>query len=136
MSAFARRLAERDWRVELQPLVDDGALDMVPHTGWLTSPETFRASQGDGSPYRMDAFYRAVRREHDVLMDDGEPAGGRFSFDAENRKAWKGEPPAPEPPRFPLDPIKEEVVELIERCFGDHPERLTPDTVAEGTSSR
>ena len=31
------RPAERELRVELQPLVDDGTLEELPHDGWLTS---------------------------------------------------------------------------------------------------
>jgi deoxyribodipyrimidine photolyase-related protein len=121
--------AERELRVELQPLVDDGLLQVVPHEGWLTSRDTFLSSQKRkgghaGPPYRMDAFYRAVRREHDVLMDDDGPLGGRFSFDGENRKPWKGDPLAPEPPAFPTDDMKEEVAALVEERFADHPGRI------------
>jgi deoxyribodipyrimidine photolyase-related protein len=113
--------AERELRVELAPLVAGGRLVVRPHEGWLTSRETFLESQPKGPPYRMDAFYRRVRREHDILMDGDRPRGGRFSFDAENRQPWRGDPPAPDPPTFPVDPIKEEVARLVERRFADHP---------------
>lgn len=44
----------------------------------------------------MESYYRAVRKRSGLLMDtDGEPTGGRWNFDAENRKPWKGEPPVP-----------------------------------------
>jgi hypothetical protein len=33
-------------------------------------------------------------------------------------------PPAPEPPSFPMDPIKEEVGELLRKVFFHHPGRL------------
>ena len=116
--------AERELRVELAPLVARGALEVVPHAGWLTSSEHFAASQGDAPPWRMDAFYRHVRRELDVLMQDGAPQGGRFSFDTENRRPWRGEPPAPAPPRTEPDAVTREVLELVERDFADHPGRL------------
>ena len=46
----------------------------------------------------MESYYRAVRKRSGLLMDaDGEPAGGRWNFDAENRKPWKGDPPPPKP---------------------------------------
>jgi deoxyribodipyrimidine photolyase-related protein len=59
-------------------------------------------------------------------MDDGQPRGGKFSFDTENRLPWKGTPPAPAPPRYPVDEITAEVCALIERTFPDHPGELTP----------
>ncbi len=120
--------AERELRVDLQPLIDAGAVETIPHEGWLTTRDQFERSVND-PPWRMDAFYRLVRRESGVLMRDGKPEGGKYSFDAENRKPWKGEPPAPEPPEFPLDPIKQEVGELIESRFAKHPGTLAPDAL-------
>jgi deoxyribodipyrimidine photolyase-related protein len=43
----------------------------------------------------MERFYRAMRAKHGVLMDGDAPAGGRWNFDAENRKTWPGTPPEP-----------------------------------------
>jgi deoxyribodipyrimidine photolyase-related protein len=78
----------------------------------------------------MDAFYRHVRRETGVLIRRGRPVGGKFSFDTENRRAWRGKPPAPNPPRFPVDPIRQEVVDLVEAHFAQHPGRLDPRGLA------
>ncbi len=115
------RPAERELREELAPLVQDGALVEEPHEGWLTTPEDFSASCGD-PPWRMDTFYRHVRTRTGILMDDdGQPAGGRLSFDADNRKAWPGEPAPPEVPRFRPDDITREVAALVEDRFGGHP---------------
>ncbi len=116
--------AERELREDLAPLVEDGAVQVVPHEGWLTTEEQFGRSAKNGPPWRMDAFYRRVRRESGVLMDDGRPVGGKYSFDAENRRPWKGEPPPPEPPAFEPDEITREVGDLVERRFARHPGRL------------
>jgi len=110
--------AERELREDLQDL-----LEIVPHEGWLSTPEQFRASQV-GPPWRMDVFYRFVRRATGVLMDGGRPRGGKWSYDPENRRPWKGEPSPPQPLSFPLDPVKAEVGELLERRFNRHPGRL------------
>lgn len=112
--------AERELRLELQPLIDGGQLEVLPHTGWLTTEEQFAAACPK-RPYRMDAFYRRVRRDEGWLMEDGKPLAGKWSLDAENRQPWRGEPTPPERPRFPLDPIKEEVAALIESDFAEHP---------------
>ena len=37
--------------------------------------------------YLMETFYRHIRRQHDWLMEGGKPAGGRWNYDRENRKA-------------------------------------------------
>jgi deoxyribodipyrimidine photolyase-related protein len=70
--------------------------------------------------YRMEYFYRELRRETGLLMEGAQPAGGRWNFDAENRRAWPARQQAPERLRFPVDAITREVIELVERRFGDH----------------
>jgi deoxyribodipyrimidine photolyase-related protein len=121
--------AERELRMDLQRLADKGGLEFLPHEGWLTSSEQFKASTKKAPPWRMDAFYRYVRRDTGILMRDKKPEGGKFSFDAENRLPWKGKPAPPDPPAFPRDPIKEEVGELIQRKFAHHPGRLDMDAL-------
>lgn len=117
------RPAERELREDLAALVASGALVEQPHQGWLTTRAQFEASQS-GPPWRMDAFYRHVRRETGLLMDRGRPIGGKFSFDTANRRPWRGTPPAPVPPRFVPDAITREVGALVESRFADHPGTL------------
>ncbi|MEC9440152.1 MAG: cryptochrome/photolyase family protein [Myxococcota bacterium] len=118
------RPAERELRQNLEPLVARGDLEILPHEGWLTDEETFLKSQGKKKSWRMDAFYREVRKKTGILMEDGSPEGGKYSHDADNRQPWKGDPPAPTPPRFDHDEITTEVGELIEAMFADHPGTL------------
>ena len=116
--------AERELRADLEPLVKAEAVQFIPHEGWLTTRDQFFTSAGKTSPWRMDSFYRAMRRESGILMKGGKPEGGKISFDRENRLPWKGAPPSPKPPAFPRDPIKEEVGRLIEQTFSHHPGAL------------
>jgi deoxyribodipyrimidine photolyase-related protein len=116
--------AERELREDLAPLAASGALEVVPHEGWLTTRADFDAAFAGGRRWRMDGFYRRVRRRTGILMDGDAPRGGRFSFDVENRKPWRGDPPAPAPPRFAPDAITREVGALIERHYAQHPGRL------------
>jgi deoxyribodipyrimidine photolyase-related protein len=115
--------AERELRVELAPLVEEGVLRVVPHAGWLTSEDEFRAACPE-PPWRMDAFYRALRKKRGWLTEKGKPLGGKWSHDADNRKPWRGQPPAPTPPRFEPDAVTSEVLELVAREFAAHPGAL------------
>jgi deoxyribodipyrimidine photolyase-related protein len=115
------RPAERELRVDLRPLVKNGGLIEVAHEGWLSDSGDFSASQKSAPPWRMDAFYRYMRRRTGLLMDDGKPVGGKFSFDADNRKPWPGTPPSPSPPIFEPDEITREVADLIDQRFSHHP---------------
>jgi deoxyribodipyrimidine photolyase-related protein len=113
------RPAERELREDLRDLVAAGGLVEIAHEGWLTTRADFAASAGP--PWRMDAFYRQVRRRTGVLMERGKPLGGKFSFDADNRRPWRGEPPPPDEPTFVPDTITSEVCDLVERDFAQHP---------------
>ncbi len=71
----------------------------------------------------MENHYRATRQRLGILVDpNGEPEGGRWNFDAENRKTvanWKADG-APRPPRFakyPPDDITQNVIHAVEKAF-------------------
>jgi deoxyribodipyrimidine photolyase-related protein len=112
--------AERELRVELEPLVASGRLRVHPHAGFLTTTQDFDAACPE-PPYRMDAFYRQARRKTGWLLEKGKPVGGKWSHDADNRKAWRGEPPAATPPTFEPDAVTQEVVELVRQRYRHHP---------------
>ncbi|WP_194435667.1 cryptochrome/photolyase family protein [Vibrio fluminensis] len=42
-----------------------------------------------GKHVLMEHFYRGMRKRHDILMDEGKPQGGKWNFDARNRKSLK-----------------------------------------------
>jgi deoxyribodipyrimidine photolyase-related protein len=116
--------AERELRTDLAGLVERGALEYVPHEGWLTTPEDFRKACPK-TPWKMDSFYRHVRQRTGVLMTpEGEYIGGKVSFDTENRRAWPGTPPAPKPVSFAPDEVTREVIEMVQRDCAHHPGTL------------
>jgi deoxyribodipyrimidine photolyase-related protein len=53
-------------------------------------------------------------------MEQDQPAGGRWNFDAENRKRMPSTVLPPALPSFPLDATTEAVIELVGREFADH----------------
>jgi deoxyribodipyrimidine photolyase-related protein len=122
-SARCMEPAEREMRAEFAPLVSAGLLAFEPHDGFLTTATDLEAGR-TAEGWRMDRFYQAVRRRTGILMEAGKPVGGKFSFDAENRRRWDGTPPAPMPPEFPGSPLREEVASIIETRFSRHPGTL------------
>lgn len=53
---------------------------------------------------RMEFFYRALRKQYQILLDaDGQPLGGQWNYDQDNRKRWPGQPAAPEWPDYAAD---------------------------------
>ena len=131
----AMQPAEWEMRQDIAPAVQSGALELVPHGGWLSTAADFEAAAKKGPPWRMDQFYRQVRQRTGYLMDGKKPVGGAYSYDGENRKPWRGKPAAPTPPRFVPDEVTTEVLELVEQDFASHPGQLQgadlPSTAAD-----
>jgi len=88
---------------------------------FLCSRKDFAGWCKDRRQLRMEDFYRALRRRTGILMDGTEPVGGRWNFDADNRKPPRAGTAYPEPLRFEPDRITEEVIDLIDQSF---PERF------------
>jgi deoxyribodipyrimidine photolyase-related protein len=92
---------------------------------FLCSRRDFIRVAGRGRRLLMETFYRAMRRRTGFLMDeDGEPEGGRWNLDAENRARLPRAVTPPERPVFESDAITREVLDLVRRHFGDHFGRL------------
>jgi deoxyribodipyrimidine photolyase-related protein len=87
---------------------------------FFARPERFARWAAGRKSLRMEHFYREMRRETGLLMDGDAPTGGRWNFDADNRKALPADLALPERPRFPPDATTRAVLELVERRFGHH----------------
>ncbi len=119
-----------EWR--MLAVVQDAAaaahvpLAVLPDTHFMCSREAFQAWAGRRREMRMEFFYREMRQRHAVLMDGDQPAGGRWNFDADNRKGYPANGPGliPEPLRFEPDAITRQVIALVEQHFPDHPGSL------------
>lgn len=69
---------------------------------------------------RMEYFYRWMRQRTGFLMtEDNQPEGGQWNFDADNRRAWRGDPRPPEPLTFEPDNIDATVAAMIDSLFAD-----------------
>jgi deoxyribodipyrimidine photolyase-related protein len=70
---------------------------------------------------RMEHFYREMRRGTGVLMEsDGQPAGGQWNYDVENRKPIPADLETPERHRVPPDAVTREVLDLVGQRFAHH----------------
>ncbi|MCC3752001.1 MAG: cryptochrome/photolyase family protein [Halorhodospira halophila] len=95
-----------------------------PH--FIDSVSDFQAWARGRKSLRLEHYYRALRKRTGILMTDGEPAGGQWNFDADNREAFgrHGPGPVPAPAAFPPDPTTRTVLTTVEQHFPDHPGAL------------
>ena len=60
---------------------------------FFTSPKDFKIFAETRKAIRMEYFYRGLRKQYDILMEEGKPIGGLWNFDKENRKAFSKKGP-------------------------------------------
>jgi deoxyribodipyrimidine photolyase-related protein len=101
-------------------------VDIITDDRFFCSRQRFADWAGRRKQLRMEYFYRDMRTETGLLMRDGEPEGGRWNFDSENRKRPTASLELPEVPRFEPDAVTREVLDLVARRFADHPGTLEP----------
>jgi deoxyribodipyrimidine photolyase-related protein len=120
----------RPAREFVRRLETDGLVDVLPARGYALTEAQFDAWARRRGHKRLllEDFYRDVRRVHGLLLDaGGEPEGGRWNFDEENRQP----PPrrvrrladatgVPEPWWPVEDEVDAEVRELLDRWEKDH----------------
>ncbi len=97
-------------------------IEATPHANFISTSDEFAELFTRGQArVTMENFYRKMRKKTGLLMDGGEPLGGAWNFDAENR-----EPPArgmrfPSEPSTPQRAHVRDVIAMVERRFADHP---------------
>jgi deoxyribodipyrimidine photolyase-related protein len=90
---------------------------VLPNTQFLVGQVDPFPGLAAGKRVVMEMFYRQMRRSFGVLLDvDGQPEGGQWNFDAENRKPLPRGIQPPAPPVFAPDEITRHVMEEVARA--------------------
>ncbi|MFJ4038080.1 cryptochrome/photolyase family protein [Microbacterium sp. NPDC090007] len=128
----AHRVTELTWMSDPNRPVDeriaricaahDVETDVLSDGLFLTPEEDVDEWFADHPTPLMEDFYHWQRRRTGILMDGGKPAGRRWNFDADNRKALpkKGVeiPPLPQPEH---DEITRTVIDEVDARYPEHP---------------
>jgi len=122
--------APGDWRVwqQLKAVIEAAGLtlELCDDRHFFTTVRDFAAHAKGRKSLRLEYFYRELRQRHGVLMQDGQPAGGQWNFDADNRESFGAKGPGLLPPRatFEPDALTREVIALVNTRFAQHPGTL------------
>lgn len=110
------------WDETLSPPVEIRADDR-----FLCSHEEFASWAKNRKSLRMEYFYREMRRKTGLLMTEaGDPEGGAWNFDKDNRKPARTDLFMPDIPRFAPDNLTRDVLETVAKRYGSHFGDLEP----------
>ena len=115
-----------EWRLDQQmrdqwPSQLGMSIRLLEDNRFLCSHASFQQWASGRKQLRMEYFYREMRLRSGLLITaTGDPEGGRWNYDSENRARYDGTPPCPAPLHFSPDPITREVIELVKQNFSHH----------------
>lgn len=117
-SLFAMEASEWQGRTFQQRQLADSLrlpTTLVPNTQFLTGRFDPYPGVGAGKRVLMEHVYRRMRRHFEILMaPDGKPVGGKWNYDAENRKPLPRDVQPPTVPTFEADDITRQVMAEVE----------------------
>jgi deoxyribodipyrimidine photolyase-related protein len=111
----------RGWQEELGIEVE-----IYEDDRFLCSPQEFAQWAEGRKALRMEYFYREMRKKHQILMEGENPIGGKWNYDAENRKPPKEGLTIPAPYQGQVDDTTREVMTRVGERFADHFGDLQP----------
>ena len=116
-------------KLEIEGLAKDLSicLEMREDNHFFCSHQEFNDWAAGKKEFRLEYFYRLMRKTHHILVDaDGNPEGGQWNFDQDNRKSYpkKGPGIIETPALFEPDAITQEVIEFVKCNYEKHPGAL------------
>ena len=102
-------------------------LEIREDTHFLCTREHFEVWAEGRKTLRLEYFYRSLRQKHSILLDaNGDPEGGRWNLDKENRGHFGKTGPLeiPELPQFHPGPTTRATIQQVKELFADHPGEL------------
>ncbi len=104
----------------------------VENDFFLTSEDMFSLWADKQKSFTMENFYRAQRKRLNILVDNGEPVGGAWNFDADNRLAPPKQHDWGSTLTFATDDVDRQVTqELPETSWGNLDGKIWGTTRAE-----
>lgn len=112
--------SEWDSRQRLRGLDESLSCDVseIPNSFFFADPNEWKEKIEPG--YRMEYFYRDMRKKTGYLMDSDQPEGGEWNYDDQNRESLPKNHPVPGVPVIEPDDITQEVIDMVEDYFPDH----------------
>ena len=87
---------------------------------FIATLEQFSEWADGRKQWRMEYFYREMRKLTGLLMEGDKPIGGKWNYDQDNRKSLPADVSPPKPYTVSPDDITSEVIELVEAESENH----------------
>lgn len=113
--------AMQQWEKQLSTPVT-----ILDDTRFIASLQDFADWAKGRKQYRMEYYYRELRKRTGYLMQGKSPIGGQWNYDVQNRQPFPDDITIPAPTQFEKDEITMSVLSLVEQHFDEHFGDLEP----------
>lgn len=120
-----------EWRVqrEIESAAEEYGIELqvLDDLHFFSTPSDFANHAEGRKQLRLEFYYRELRKQYGILLDeDGQPIGGQWNFDSENRGAFDKSGPRdlPAPPAFRSHGPTQDVLQFVAKQFESHPGSL------------
>ena len=96
-------------------------LQVTETPAFVCSREEVRDFFHDASHYHQTSFYIHQRKERGLLLEEGKPLGGRWTYDVKNRRRLLKDVTVPRPPGITENDFHREARAYVAARFADHP---------------
>jgi deoxyribodipyrimidine photolyase-related protein len=102
-------------------------LELLPDNHFIALPGEFTQWSAGKRQWRMEYWYRHLRKRTGILMDGSKPVGGDWNYDKENRGHFGKQGPGLLEPAlvFEADDISQQVQQDVAEYFPHNPGNLT-----------
>lgn len=102
-------------------------IEIRPDSRFFCSREEFQEWAEGRKKLIMENFYHTMRKKTGLLLEkDGEPVGGKWNYDQENRNPLREKRVIPGPLHVKPDSITQEVLKIVKSKFSSHFGELLP----------
>lgn len=117
-----------DWAIEhrLQHLSNNSDIEVICYKTpqFLSTKEYLRNYYSNKKGYLQTSFYIEQRKKLNILLKDGKPKGGKWSYDSENRQKLPKDIELPGFPELKVNDYIKEAKNYVNETFHDNPGNL------------
>lgn len=97
-------------------------LKLISHSSpnFICTSEYLKNYFDQKKQYFLTEFYIEQRKRFSILIQDGQPVGGKWTFDTENRKKMPGSVKVPRLPNFNPNTFVKEAASYVNSNFSSH----------------
>ena len=95
-------------------------LQILEDDRFYISKNDFQSWARSQKQLRMENFYRMMRKQTGILMQNSKPVGGKWNFDSENRTPPKSGLTFRKPSKYKIDSTTQAVIKMVTKKFSQN----------------